>query len=173
MRLYQGVIPSMSRDIVNGLIHGDAVEISPENLKEVELDVQAVLNEYLRQEREITEAAKDIVERRNLAYNETHKVKQRLAREKGFALGEESLDYIINQLIEMFFHTVYIDEIFEEDTGLRRTLAPILRKYMQDVDTKLDTEVRAKLKNLKEGSRTWDIEYEKVMANLKRTKKLE
>lgn len=173
MRLYEGIIPTLSRDIVDGLIRGDALEIAPENVPEVELDVQAVLREYVRQEREITELAKDIVSRRNMAYSETHKIKRRLAKEKNFALGEELLDYVINQLIETFFHTAYVDEVFAEDTGLRKLLAPILRKHLQDVDTKLDTEVRSRLKNLKEGSRTWEIEYEQLMANLKRAKNVE
>ena len=173
MRLYEGMIPNISRDVVEALVRKDALDIAPGNAREVELDVQAVLREYLRVEREITESAKDLAERRNLAYSEIHKIKRRIAQERKFALGDESLDYIIDQLIESFFHSNFVDEVFEEDTGLRKLIAPILRKYMQDIDTKLDTEVRSKLKNLEEGSRTWDIEYEKVMANLKRAKNLE
>src|SRR5690554_4389570 len=41
------------------------------------------------------------------------------------------------------------------------------------VQEELDTEVRDKIKNLEEGSRDWDAEYQKAMARIKRTKNLE
>jgi hypothetical protein len=40
-------------------------------------------------------------------------------------------------------------------------------------ESEVHKEVRSKIKNLEEGSAAWDIEYQKVMERLKRTKKLE
>jgi len=44
----------------------DAEDISVTDRAEADLDVQAVLKEYLRLEREITDKAKDLLQKRNL-----------------------------------------------------------------------------------------------------------
>ncbi len=59
-------------------------EISVTDRAEAELDVQAVLKEYLRLEREITDKAKDLLQKRNLPYEQFGKVKRSLASEKSF-----------------------------------------------------------------------------------------
>ena len=49
MRLYAGKIPAISAEIIKALV--DAEDISVTDRAEAELDVQAVLKEYLRLER--------------------------------------------------------------------------------------------------------------------------
>ena len=173
MRLYEGKIPTMARELVSALIKGEDLEVEPRNVSEVELDVQAVLREYVRAERELTELAKDMVEARKMSYSDVGRMKARLAKDKNFGLNDEALDYIILQLIEIFYNSNHVEEVFADDNGLRKQIAPVLRKHMEDVDQQLDQEVRGKLRNLQEGSRAWDIEYEKAMQSLKRLKKLE
>ena len=171
MRLYDGLIPTIAQEVARTLIDEEILEVDPENKDELELDIQAVLREYRRTEREIIEAAKDI-SARDGSYGNVHKIKRRLARERNFRLGDESLEYIIQQLIETFLHTAFVDEVYGEDRDIRRLVTPILRKHMS-ADDELDQEVRSKIKNLEEGSRTWDIEYEKALENLKRNRKIE
>jgi hypothetical protein len=95
-----------------------------------------------------------------------------LARERKFKIGDESLEYIVRQLIEAFFHSAFVEEVYGEDNELRRTITPVLKKHMEQ-ESEVHKEVRSKIKNLEEGSAAWDIEYQKVMERLKRTKKLE
>ena len=133
------------------------------------MDVQAVLKEYLRVDREITEKAKDILQKRNLPYEQFGKIKRALAGEKAFGLGEEALDWMTNQMLESFMQSPHIDEIFAEDTVLRKRMADILKKHMQ-VDEELDEEVRRRIKNLQEGTATWEIEYGKVLDQIKRNR---
>jgi len=66
---------------------------------EAELDVQAVLKEYLRLEREIVDKAKDLLQKRNLPYEQFGKVKRSLANEKNFGLGDEGLEWMTTQII--------------------------------------------------------------------------
>jgi len=61
--------------------------------------------------------------------------------------------------------------VFVEDHDLRRRIRPVLRKYL-DMDEALDTEVRGKLRHVQEGSRTWEIEYQRVMGEIQRRKGL-
>ena len=49
---------------------------------------------------------------------------------------------------------------------LRKKIKEIVRKHMA-VEEELDTEVRARLKNLQEGTDAWDVEYQRVMDQVK------
>lgn len=169
MRLYEGMIPTIASDLADALVEEEVIEIS--DLEEFKLDIEAVLREYVRMDRELMDQARDMSADRGGRGN-LYKIKRRLARKKNFEIGEESVEYIIQQLIETFFHTHHVVEVFGADNELRRTMAPVLKKHM-DKEEELDQEVRSKIKNLEEGSRTWDIEYQKVMERLKHQKNLE
>ena len=78
---------------------------------------------------------------------------------------------MIDQLLSLLFHSKNVDEIFAEDTELRKKITNILRKHM-DVGGELDEEVRSKIKNLEEGTASFEIEYQRVMGELKRKKGL-
>src|SRR5262249_57755048 len=100
MRLYSGKIPLVGTEIVKTLIDEGDIEVT--DRAEAEMDVQAVLKEYIRLDREITEKTKDVLQKRNLPYEQFGKVKRALAGEKGFGLGEEGLDWMATQMIESF-----------------------------------------------------------------------
>ena len=72
MRLYAGKIPTIAAEIVKVLVDGD--ELSVFDRGEAELDVQAVLKEYIRLDRECTEKAKDILQKQNLPYEQFGKL---------------------------------------------------------------------------------------------------
>jgi uncharacterized protein len=169
MRLYSGKIPSIASEIVKTL--SDAGDIAVLDRTEAEMDAQAVLKEYLRLDREITDKAKDTLQQRNLPYEQFGKIKRTLAHEKGFGLGEDALEWMTSQMIESFMQSPHIEEIFAEDTVLRKRMADVLKKHML-VDQELDEEVRRKIRNLEEGTATWEIEYTKVLDQLKRNRGL-
>src|SRR6185436_20799684 len=169
MRLYSGKIPVIGSELVKSLV--DAGDIAVSDKAEAELDVQAVLKEYLRLEREITDRAKDVLQKRNLPYEQFGKVKRALAGEKGFGLGDEGLEWMTNQMIESFMQSPHIEEIFAEDAVLRKKMSDVMKKHML-VDDELDEEVRRKIKNLEEGTATWEIEYSKVLDQMKRNRGL-
>jgi uncharacterized protein len=171
MRLYGGQVAVIAEEVVRTLIRAGDLEIAAEHVPEVELDIQSVLREYIRMDRELTERAKDYVAKSGGSSN-IGREKRKFAKEKGFEVGEDAVGYIIDQLIETFFHSQFVDEVYSPDTDLRRKIAPILRRHMS-MDEELDREVRDKIKNLEEGSASWEIEYERVLSNIKRTKKID
>jgi uncharacterized protein len=164
MRLYSAKIPIIAREIVAELAEAGDIEVS--NREEAELDIQAVLKEYIRLDRELTEKAKDLMEQRGLAREQFGKLKRSAADEKGFGLGEEAQTWIANQILETFMHSQWIDEVFADDTELRKKMKVIIRRHML-VDEEIDTEVRQHIRNLQEGSTAWDVEYAKVMEQIK------
>lgn len=169
MRLYSGKIPSIATEIVKSL--ADTGDIAVSNRPEAEVDVQAVLKEYLRLDREVTDKAKDLLQKRGLAYEQFGKIKRTIAGEKGFGLGDEGLEWMTSQMIESFMQSPHIEEIFVDDTVLRKRMSDILKKHMQ-VDEELDEEVRRKIRNLEEGTATWEVEYNKVLNQIKRNRGL-
>ena len=170
MRLYSGKIPAVANEIISTLAQAGDIEVSDGG--EAQLDVEAVLKEFIRMDREITDKAKDILESRGLPYGQFGKVKRALAEERGFALGEEGIGWICNQVLETFMQSAHIEEIYADDTVMRKKMKDILRKHMQ-VDEELDEEVRRRIKNLQEGTATWEVEYQKVLDQLKRNRGLE
>jgi hypothetical protein len=170
MKLYTGKIPTIAQEIIQTLVQANDIEVN--DAHEAQLDVEAVLKEYVRMDRECTDKAKDLLEQRKLPYGQFGKLKRALAEERGFALGEEAPSWITNQVLETFMQSTHVDEVYADDVALRKKLKDILKKHMA-VDEELDQEVRRRIKNLEEGTQTWELEYAKVMEQIKRKHGLE
>jgi uncharacterized protein len=169
MRLYSAKVPSIAGEVVRSLVA--AGDIEAESPREVEADVEAVLSNYLAMEREVNDRTKELLERTGRGQTEFGRIREQVAEQKGIKVGEDTLDFLLDQVVEIFHHSSHVDEIYPEDVVLRRKMAPIFKKHMALEDT-LDGEVRAQLKHVKEGTRTWDIEYARMMDVVKRKKGL-
>lgn len=171
MRLYSAQFRMIATEIVKALVDGELLEIDPENREEAELDIEGVLREYRRMDRQISQRARDMTV--GDGRGAEMKMKRRLAKEKNFRIGEDALEYLVAQMLETFMASPHVDEIYGEDRQIRATITPILKRYGASRDQELDEAVRAKIKNLEEGSAAWEIEYERVLSRVKRTKGLE
>lgn len=169
MRLFSGKIPVIAQEIVQTLVDGGDIETAAPN--EVQTDIEAILKEYLRQERKVTDEAKHRMEVRGLTYGELGRMKGQVAKDLRLATGEDTLPYLLEQTLEILFHSANVDEIFAEDPVLRKKITAIFRKHM-DVEQELDREVRGKIKNLEEGTAAFETEYSRVMEQIKRNKRL-
>jgi hypothetical protein len=165
MRLYASKIPAIVDSVLHTLVDSGDIEVS--NRVEFQTDIESVLREYLRTNREITERSKDILEQRGLPYSELHRIKRQQAEALDFGIGDESLTWIANQMVELFMRSNYVDEVYADDQTLRRKLKEILKKHMQH-DEDLDREVRRHLKHLQDGTDTFEIEYQKQLELVKR-----
>jgi uncharacterized protein len=173
MRLFSGQVSLIAEDILRTLQRGQAIEVLEENQAEVQLDIESVLREYIRMDRELTNRARTMVSASSGSGGSSiGRVKRKLAKEKGVQVGEDAVADVIAQLIEIFLHKDFVEEIFVEDHDFRRIVAPILKKY-GETEAQLDSEVRNRIKNIEEGSASWDIEYNRVMEKMKQTKKLD
>lgn len=169
MRLYRGKIPEIRDDVFEALMEAEAIEVQPENAEEVKLDIEAVLKEYYRVDNEIADEAQELQAGSEKSFG---RAKHEVAERKNVGIGEEAVGYIIQQIIEAFFHSNFVDEIYALDREIRKDLAPIIEEHLK-VQEELEEEAREKTKNLEEGTQEWDVEYKKVMERLKRTKDLE
>lgn len=170
MRLFASKIPHITDVIARTLVAPEVLEIN--DREEFKRDVESILREYIRKDREITESAKDILEARGLPYSDLFRTKRQLAEREDFAIGDESINWITNQLIELFMRSAFVEEVYADDSTLRRMLKDLLRRNMQ-ADDDIDREVRRHLKHLNEGTSSFEIEYQKQLEAIKRKHGLE
>lgn len=169
MKLYSAKIPIIARDVIKELTEAGHIETN--NRDEAELDIQSVLREYQRTDRELTEKAKDLLEKRGMSHGQFGKIKHAMADDKGFGLGEDGIAWMINQILETFMQSRFIEEIYSSDADMRKAMKAIFRRHMM-VDEELDAEVRKRIKNLQEGTSNWDVEYSKVMEQIRQNRGL-
>jgi hypothetical protein len=169
MRLFAGRVSPIAQEIVKALVSSGDIEA--EHPTEVVLDVEAVLKNYLSMEKDVNDKTRELLERTGRGNDQYTRVRDQIADSKGIKVGDETLDYLLDQVVEMFGHSKNVDEIYAQDVELRRKMAPIFKRHMGE-DDKLDGEVRAQLKHIKEGSREWDIEYARMVEIIKRKRGL-
>lgn len=171
MKIYKGRISVMANDLAKHLMDEKAVEVLPEEVSEFQLDIESVLKSYVDMDRQIHEEAQEVITKRGLEFDSLHRVKKEIARKYNFALGDDALDWVTDQLIEILYHTTHVEEVWSDNNEIRRIARPVLQKYTS-IDDDLDVEVRKRIKNLSEGSVAWDIKYQQVLEDVRRRKGL-
>jgi hypothetical protein len=169
MWLHRARIPQVAAEMVKALREGGDIEC--EAPKEVQADIEAVLTQYVADDQEITERAKDLVATRGLPQSELTRMKKLVAEQKHVKIGEEAIDYLLDQLIEILMHSSNVDEVFAQDHVLRLRMREPLRKQFAAEET-LEQEVRGRLKHVQEGTQMWEVEYRRMMEDIKRRKGL-
>ncbi len=169
MRIYSGKVPSISEEIISELVQ--ASDIDCLDVAEVRLDIEAVLKEHIRRDRQIIDEAKTRMESRGLSYSMLGRMKSQVAKELGAPPRDEVLPYLVGQILNMLFHSQNVEEIYAEDVTLRKKITTVLRNY-SDLEAELDVAVRDKIKNLQEGTSGFEVEYARMMEKMKRTRGL-
>lgn len=139
--------------------------------REVQLDLEAVLNTYLRTEQELVDRARQTLDSRGLSNRDFGRVLHTLAEQRGVKVGDEAIDYVLEQLLEMLLNSSNVEEIYAEDHELRRQLRIPLRKA-GNTEEKVDKAVRQQIKHVEEGSPLWEIEYQRMMEDIRRRRGL-
>ena len=78
---------------------------------------------------------------------------------------------VLDQIVAVLMYSEAVEEVFVEDVDLRRRMAPIFKQEMA-VEEQLERETRAQLGHVQEGTRTWEVEYRRVMEEIRRRKGL-
>jgi uncharacterized protein len=169
MRLHSAKVPQIAAEMVSALVSGKDIE--SESPKEVSLDIASVLNQYIRDEQDVSTQAKEMVAARSLPQTEYNRIRKLVAEERKIKLGEDAIDYLLDQLVEMLMHSGNVDEIFSEDFVLRRKMRDPLRRQFAE-DEEIEQQIRGQLKHVQEGSAVWEVEYRRMTEEIKRRKGL-
>jgi hypothetical protein len=165
MRLQRGQIPQLSRQIVGALVGGEHIEVA--DRREVERDIEGVLSQYLEDVDRVLSRARDLVQQRGLPQGEFGRIKQLAADQAGIKMGDDGLEHVQAQILQMLFHSGNVEEVFSDDHQIKRIIRDLVRDD-EAGDVQIEAEVRSKLKHVQEGSRLWEIEYERMKADIKR-----
>ncbi|MFA5624512.1 MAG: DUF507 family protein [Bradymonadales bacterium] len=171
MKIYKGQTRQIAIDIADALLKEEAVDVEADDKEEFYLDIESVFRSYVETGRQIYEEAQELVQKRRLDFSSFHKVQREVAKKYNFALGDDAIDWITDQLIEMLFHTAHVAEVWADNNDIRRISRPIIYKHTS-VDSDMDAEVRKKIKNLSEGSLAWDVKYQQVLEDVRRKRGL-
>lgn len=171
MKIYKGQAHQIAVEIANTLIKEEAVDVEQSEIDEFYLDIESVFRAYIDTDKQIYEEAQEMVQKRRLDFSSFHKIQREIAKKYNFALGEDAIDWITDQLIEMLFHTSHVEEIWADNNDIRRITRPIILKHT-NIDSEVDAEVRKKIKNLSEGSMAWDVKYQQVLEDIRRKRGL-
>lgn len=171
MRLYRSRIPVIASKVVASLISDGDIDVERTSVEDVELDIRAIVDEYLRQEQQLLEETREVMEARGSGYSEFAKTKRELAEQKKFPTGDDGLFWMAGQIIESFMISDHVDEVYAPDNLLRRKIVNVFRDNMVN-EADLDKEVRAKMRNLKEGTPEWQIEYNRVLRQVRQRRGL-
>lgn len=171
MRLYPKVIPTIAREVVQTLMQDGDVEVETLRIADAEMDMAAIMKEYLAAEERVNAATREALERRGYDHSRFNQVKREMADVRGFKMGDEGIEYVIDQMIEFLLISRNVEEVYSEDGILRRKIFGIFKKHL-DVDDEIEREARARLKHLQEGTAAWDVEYQKTIDLLRRSRGL-
>src|SRR5882672_2153077 len=103
MRLYSGKVGPIAAEIIRTLTEGQDIEA--EHPREVQADVEAVLNQYVKSEKEAADKAKDAMQSRGVPTTEFSRMKKLAAEQMGIKIGDESIDYLLDQILEILMHS--------------------------------------------------------------------
>ena len=171
MRLYPKVIPIISREGIQRLMQDGDIEVEAMRVADAEMDMSAIMREYLANEERVNQATREALERRGYDYSKFNQVKREMADVRGFKMGDEGIEYVINQMIEFLLISRNVEEVYSPDNVLRAKIFEVMKRHL-DVDDEIDKEARSRLKHLQEGTSAFDIEYNKTVEQIRRARGL-
>jgi hypothetical protein len=165
MWLSRAKLPALASAIVRPLVDTQLIETDAPS--GVQADILAVLEQYLKDEQDISSKARDIAASRSTSTTDMSRIKRDLAKQQGVGIGDDAIDYLLNQLVEMLMHSGSVEEIFAEDHQLKLAMRTPLRKE-QAAAEQMDETVRKRLKHVEEGSSQWEVEYQRMREEVTR-----
>lgn len=171
MKLYSKAIQAIARDIIATLMADGDIEVETLRIADAEQDMAAVMKEYLAAEERVNQATREALERRGYDHSRFHQVKREMADVRGFKMGDEGIDFMINQMLEFLLISRNVEEVYAEDPVMRKKVYAAFKRHLE-VDDDIDREARGRLKHLAEGTQAWEIEYQKAVEAIRRNKGL-
>ena len=128
MRLYPKVIPTIAREVIQTLMQDGDVEIETLRIADAEMDMAAIMKEYLAAEERVNAATREALDRRGYDHSRFNQVKREMADVRGFKMGDEGIEYVIGQMIEFLLISRNVEEVYAEDNALRKKVFGIFKQ---------------------------------------------
>ncbi len=89
MKLYPKIIPAIARDVIASLMAEGDIEVETMRVADAEMDMAAILKEYLASEERVNQATREALERRGYDHSRFNQVKREMADVRGFKMGDQ------------------------------------------------------------------------------------
>lgn len=171
MKLYRAKIPAIAHDVIDHLATEGDIEIVAEKRPEAEKDLTAIMEEYIRRDREFNDRVADYMSNRGISYDQRGSVRKQLAETSEHPLGDDVDRFLCRQFVECLMISPSVDEVFEEDKVMYKKVMAVLRKH--DVnEAEIREEAISRIKNVKEGTVDYEIALEHAMKDVKKRRGL-
>jgi len=130
MSLHPKVVPSISRQAIQLLMQDGDIQVEPVRIADAEMDLTAIMREYLTNEERVNQATREALERRGDDDSKFNQVKREMADARGFKAGDEGIQYIIDQMIEFLLISRNVEEVFSADDVLREKLRAVMSRLL-------------------------------------------
>ena len=179
MRIYENLIPKVSKEFIKKSINKGYLMIDKANLKAAQNDVESIFRAYLLNLKDIYKLAKQRIEKSDeLDRSVSNKIRKQIAAEKKFPLEKYNEDYLVKQLLAILFQSDSIDDIMVDDNKIRRIFLEICSKYFITTE-ELNREVEKRMfyvpeyfPKIKKGSKDWKDKEREIRTRLEIAKGL-
>ena len=130
MRLYPKPIPAISRDTIQALVRDKDIEVEAMRIADAEMDLSAIMREYLTNEERVNQATREALERRGYDHSKFNQVKQEMADVRGFKMGDEGIEHVIDQMIEFLLISRNVEEVFASDGVIREKMRAVMSRNL-------------------------------------------
>lgn len=179
MRIYENLIPKVSKEFIKKSINNGYLLVDKVNLKVAQSDIESIFKAYLINLKDIYRLAKQRIEKSDeLDRSVSNKIRKQIAAEKKFPLEKHNENYLVKQLMAILFQSDNIDDIMVEDDKLRKLFLSICDKYFITTEV-INREVEKRMyyvleyfPKIKKGSREWKDKEREIRVKLEVAKGL-
>jgi hypothetical protein len=167
MKLYRVKIGPIAHDVIQTLNDTALIEVDPEKRQEAELDLVAIMEEYLRRDSALREAVRENMSAHNIPYEQYGKVRSKMAEEWGHPTGDDVERFLSRQMVENFMISHFVTEVFADDKEIFKKILQIL--VQNDVDEgALRAEAQERIQNIPEGTVDYELALNRAMKEVKK-----
>jgi hypothetical protein len=167
MKLYRVKIGPIAHAVIQTLNDTALIEVDPEKRQEAELDLVAIMEEYLRRDSALREAVRENMSAHNVPYEQYGKVRSKMAEEWGHPTGDDVERFLSRQMVENFMISHFVTEVFADDKEIFKKILQILVK--NDVDEgALRAEAQERIQNIPEGTVDYELALNRAMKEVKK-----
>ncbi len=172
MRIHQRLQERIIDDLFGRLERQGLVEYGDDRDQCQEL-LRAVLTDDLKSDEELEEEVGRIIEdnrekfREVPAYQMTSQIRRQVARERGIILDNDArLGDIARKMTEAIWSSDSFSEVFAEDRLLARFIKLVFERHLA-IEERLREEAKKRTKNLEFGSTEHEVQFRRVMDELR------
>jgi hypothetical protein len=172
MRIHQKLQERILLDLFERLQRQGFVEYGEDPERCADL-LRGVLQADLREEEELEEEVSRVIEanrdkfREVPAYQMTSRIRRQIARERGIILDNEArLRDIARKMTEAIWNSSTFSEVYAEDAELQRFIRLVFDHHLA-IEERLREEAKKRLRNLEYGSTEYEVQFRRVMDELR------